>query len=225
MSAVSHEIRNLCGAALVVHKNLTKVSELRGNADFEALGTLIHGLERISTMELRGSSEQRRTAIELTSVLDELRVLIEAVGHEQDISMQWDEIGPVPLVWADRYGLMQVFLNLAKNSIRAMENVETKRLTINTTVHEDSVIVRFEDTGVGIANSAKSFPAVSERCKSHRIGFVRLAGSGQKLWRRSCIRTQGPRLLLCCGIGKSAPSGGGCECLNTRQTFFQTGPA
>jgi PAS domain S-box-containing protein len=47
MSAVSHEIRNLCGAALVVHKNLAKVNELRGNADFEALGTLIHGLEQI----------------------------------------------------------------------------------------------------------------------------------------------------------------------------------
>jgi len=69
MSAVSHEIRNLCGAAMVVHKNLTKVAELRGNADFEAMGTLIQGLEQISAMELRGTSEQRRAAIELTSVL------------------------------------------------------------------------------------------------------------------------------------------------------------
>src|SRR5208282_4206379 len=108
MSAVSHEIRNLCGAALVVHNNLTKVSELRGNADFEALGTLIHGLEQISAMGLRGSTEQRRTAIELTSVLDELRILIDTIGHEHDISMQWEETGPVPLIWADRYGLMQV---------------------------------------------------------------------------------------------------------------------
>ena len=94
---------------------------MRGNADFEALGTLIQGLEQISAMELRGSTEQRRSAIELTSVLDELRVLIETVGREHEIAMQWEETGRVPLVWADRYGLMQVFLNLAKNSIRAME--------------------------------------------------------------------------------------------------------
>ena len=171
MSAVSHEIRNLCGAALVVHKNLEKVSELRGNADFEALGTLIHGLEQISAMELRGSTEQRRTAIELTSVLDELRVLIETVGHEQEISMQWDESGAVPLVWADRYGLMQVFLNLAKNSLRAMESVETKRLTITTMVHQDTVIVRFEDSGTGIANPQSLFRPFQKDAQASGLGL------------------------------------------------------
>jgi len=152
MSAVSHEIRNLCGAALVVHRNLTKVSQLQGNADFEALGTLIQGLERISAMDLRGSSKQQRSAIELTSLLDELQVLIETVGQEQGISMRWEQTGELPLVWADRYGLMQVFLNLSKNSLRAMESTETKRLTINTKVEPGLVIVRFEDTGRGIEN-------------------------------------------------------------------------
>jgi PAS domain S-box-containing protein len=157
MSAVSHEIRNLCGAALVVHKNLTKVSALSGNADFEALGALIQGLEQISAMDLRGKSEQRRSAIEITSVLDELRVLIETVCHEHDIAMQWEDAGAVPLVWADRYGLMQVFLNLSKNGIRAMEGIETKRLTIRTEVQREFVTVRFEDIGTGIENPTSLF--------------------------------------------------------------------
>ena len=39
MSAVAHEIRNLCGAVLVVHKNLSRVKELESNEDFKALGT------------------------------------------------------------------------------------------------------------------------------------------------------------------------------------------
>ncbi len=171
MSAVSHEIRNLCGAALVVHNNLTKVSELRGNADFEALGTLIHGLEQISAMELRGATEQRRTAIELTSVLDELRVLIDTIGHEHDITMQWEETGPVPLVWADRYGLMQVFLNLVKNSIRAMESVETKRLTITPTVYRETVAVRFQDTGVGIADPVNLFRPFQKGAQGSGLGL------------------------------------------------------
>jgi PAS domain S-box-containing protein len=171
MSAVSHEIRNLCGAALVVHKNLTKVCELRGNADFEALGTLIHGLEQISATELRGSTEQRRTAIELTSVLDELRVLIETVGNEQEISMQWDESEEVPLVWADRYGLLQVFLNLAKNSIRALASVETKRLTITRTVNQDAVTVRFEDTGSGIADPQSLFRPFQKDAQASGLGL------------------------------------------------------
>ena len=171
MSAVSHEIRNLCGAAMVVHKNLTKVSALRGNADFEAMGTLIQGLEQISAMELRGSSEQRRSAIELTSVLDELRVLIETVGREQQITMEWEETGKLPLVWADRYGLMQVFLNLAKNSIRAMEGVAARRLTIGASVQQDSVIVRFEDTGTGIANPESLFRPFQKDAQATGLGL------------------------------------------------------
>jgi two-component system, LuxR family, sensor kinase FixL len=171
MSAVSHEISNLCGAALVVHKNLSKVSELRGNADFEALGTLIHGLEQISAMELRGSSQQTRTAIELTSILDELRVLIDTAGHEHNISMQWEETGAIPLVWADRYGLMQVFLNLAKNSIRAMESAETKCLAISATVQPEFVTVSFKDTGSGIADPLSLFRPFQSESQGAGLGL------------------------------------------------------
>jgi signal transduction histidine kinase len=171
MSAVSHEIRNLCGAALVVHKNLAKVSELRGNLDFEALGTLIQGLEQISAMELRSTSKQRRAAIELTSVMDELRVLIETVCHEQEIEMHWEESGAVPLIWADRYGLMQAFLNLSKNSIRAMESVQTKCLTIRTEVLRDTVSVRFEDTGVGIADPVNLFRPFQNNAQGTGLGL------------------------------------------------------
>ncbi|HWX56205.1 MAG TPA: PAS domain-containing protein, partial [Verrucomicrobiae bacterium] len=38
MGAVSHEIRNLCGAISVVHRNLSHVSRLSENRDFQALG-------------------------------------------------------------------------------------------------------------------------------------------------------------------------------------------
>lgn len=171
MSAVSHEIRNLCGAALVVHKNLARVGELRGNADFEALGTLIQGLEQISAMELRGGSQQPRTAIELTSVLDELRILIDAVAHEHDVAMQWQETGSLPLVWADRYGLMQVFLNLAKNSIRAMEHAETRRLTIGACVEPEHVTVSFEDTGKGVANPLTLFRPFQSAAEGTGLGL------------------------------------------------------
>jgi PAS domain S-box-containing protein len=132
MSAVSHEIRNLCGAAVVVHKNLTRVNALHGNADFEALGTLIEGLGKLSSMELRNPAEPTRSALELTSVLDELRVLVESAYHDADMELNWMVEDSLPLVLADRYGLMQVFLNLAKNSRRAMQDTPEKQLTVRT---------------------------------------------------------------------------------------------
>jgi signal transduction histidine kinase len=171
MSAVSHEIRNLCGAALVVHRNLEKVSELGGNADFEALGTLIHGLEQISAMELRSSTQQPRSAVDLTGVLDELRVLIDTVAAEHEIAMHWVETGAIPLVWADRYGLMQIFLNLTKNSIRAMESSETKKLTISATVQQELVTVRFEDSGIGIADPLSIFRPFQHSAQGAGLGL------------------------------------------------------
>ncbi len=171
MSAVSHEIRNLCGAALVVHKNLTRVNALEGNADFEALGTLIHGLEKLSSMELRDPAEQARSVIELTAVLDELRVLVEAAYHEASMELNWAVEDSLPLVWADRYGLIQVFLNLAKNSRRAMQETVEKRLTISTSTQKETVVVRFEDTGTGVANPEQLFRPFQRDAQATGLGL------------------------------------------------------
>jgi PAS domain S-box-containing protein len=176
MSAVSHEIRNLCGAALVVHKNLARVEALQGNADFEALGTLIQGLEKLSSMELRNPDEQARSAIELTPVLDELRVLLEPAYHEADMELGWAVEDSLPLVWADRYGLMQVFLNLAKNSRRAMQNSAEKKLTVSASMQDETVVVRFEDTGTGIANPENLFRPFQQSAQATGLGlYVSLA--------------------------------------------------
>ena len=77
MSAMSHEIRNLCGAVSAVGKNLARVEGLAGNQDFEALETLIQGLERIASLELQAAPEDQAIAVDVGAVLDELRVLIE----------------------------------------------------------------------------------------------------------------------------------------------------
>ncbi len=109
--------------------------------------------------------------------------------------MQWEETGSLPLVWADRYGLMQVFLNLAKNSIRAMERAETRRLTIGACVEPEHVTVSFEDTGKGMANPHSLFRPF-QHDRRHRSGPVRLAGPGEELRRRSGLPAPRARLLL-----------------------------
>jgi PAS domain S-box-containing protein len=170
ISAVSHEVRNLCGAAMVVHRNLKQVPQLQGNADFEALGSLIQGLEQISGVELRDGG-QRRSAMELHSVLDELRVLIEAPCHEAGISVRWQLAEGLPLVWADRYGLMQAFLNLCKNSIRALESVERRELTISSEVTDLQVIIRVADSGEGVASPEQLFRPFRADAKGSGLGL------------------------------------------------------
>src|SRR5580658_7230221 len=151
MSAIAHEIRNLSGAVLVVHKNLSRLPGLQNNEDFRALGTLIEGLGKLSAMELRPAGDQHLDAIELSSVLDELRVLLELSSREAGIEVVWRFHDDLPLVIGDRYGLAQVFLNLSLNSRRAMEATDKKELTISTALETDSVVIRFADTGIGVA--------------------------------------------------------------------------
>ena len=89
--------------------------------------------------------------MDVIEVLDELRVLIEPSFREADMAVGWRIANSLPLVWADSYGLLQVFLNLARNSQRAIEDCPRKELTIAASAEEDSVVVRFEDSGEGVA--------------------------------------------------------------------------
>lgn len=171
MSAVAHEVRNLSGAVLVVHKNLSRVQELQDNEDFHALGTLVESLQRVAALELRTTPDQTAATVDLKSVLDEFRVLIENAYRESEIQIVWQVAQPLPLVWADRYGLIQVFLNLAKNSQRAMLSTETKRLCVTASEEACRVVICFEDTGVGIASPENLFRPFQRGAESGGLGL------------------------------------------------------
>jgi C4-dicarboxylate-specific signal transduction histidine kinase len=156
---------------LVVQKNLSSVRELDDNEDFQALRTLIQSLEKVSTMELRPSAAPNADAVDLTSVLDEFRVLIDTAYRESDMFVEWDVPSSLPVVWADRYGLVQVFLNLAKNSQRAMQSTETKRLRVTAAQEESTVVIRFEDTGIGIASPEYLFRPFQSGADSTGLGL------------------------------------------------------
>jgi C4-dicarboxylate-specific signal transduction histidine kinase len=53
--------------------------------------------------------------------------------------------------------LLQIFLNLAQNSLRAVEASAVRRLVIAVSPASEDVIVTFSDTGHGVANPAMLF--------------------------------------------------------------------
>lgn len=149
-AAVSHEIRNVSGAISVVHQNLARSGLFAQNKDFEALGNLLHTLERIAAVELRSYADQT-TETDLISVLDDVRIVLEPSLKEAGIEATWDIASHVPSVWADRQNLMQVFLNLTANSIRALSVRQNRMLSITTRVCERSVLVELTDNAGGVA--------------------------------------------------------------------------
>jgi two-component system, LuxR family, sensor kinase FixL len=171
VGAISHEIRNLCGAVLSVYRYLSQFPEIRNNKDFHVLGTLVEGLENLAKMELRPAWFTDLSAVDLPSVFDELRAVIEPSCREVNVEIVWGLPHKLPLVIGDRYGLMQVFLNLIRNSIHAMEESDVKQLSIRSAIEANSLVLYFEDTGVGIADPAGLFKPFYQRGDASGLGL------------------------------------------------------
>ena len=170
VGAVSHEVRNVCGAIAVVHANLSRSGALAQNKDFEALGTLIVALEKIAGMELRQTAHPA-SGVDLIALLEELRIVVEPSLREEDIEMHWDLERGLPPVWADRQSLMQVFLNLVKNSERAMANGSRRELTIAARAAKQRVTVQFRDTGCGVPNPERLFRPFQKDAQATGLGL------------------------------------------------------
>ncbi|HYW45732.1 MAG TPA: PAS domain S-box protein, partial [Bryobacteraceae bacterium] len=152
IGAISHEIRNLSAAAGAAHAALAEACAASGhNEQYQALGALIQGLEWISSSGLQAAPDPEAFAADLGTVLDETRIVIEPPMREAGISVVWDVSPGLPLVHADPHGLLQVFVNLARNSQRALEDQQRREVSIRAAVENDLVVVRFRDSGPGVA--------------------------------------------------------------------------
>jgi signal transduction histidine kinase len=170
VGAVSHEVRNVCGAIAVVHENLARSGALAQNKDFEALGTLILALEKIAAMDLRQTTNQA-ASVHLQALLEELRIVVEPSLREKDIELKWAIEPGLPVVWADRQSLMQVFLNLTKNSERALLNQPRREVSVTARVDQQRVVIRFRDTGCGVAEPDRLFRPFQQGAQATGLGL------------------------------------------------------
>ncbi len=170
VGAVSHEIRNVCGAIAVVHQNLARTESLGHSKDFEALGSLVLALERIASVDLRQSTDQA-TEVDLNSVLDDLRIVIAPALREENVNATWKMDPNLPLVWADRTTLMQVFLNLTTNSRRALSRMADRNLSIIGRRDARGVAVDFIDNGGGVKHPELLFHPFQVGAHANGLGL------------------------------------------------------
>ncbi len=181
VGAVSHEVRNVCGAIAVVHENLRRTPALAAglgsSKDFEALGTLVLALERIASVELRGVAN-RRTAVELAALLEEVQIVIAPSLREQEIALHWDVPSALPAVWADRQSLLQVLLNLVKNSEQALEPVPDasdpgppRSIGVHARASGGRVFITVTDTGPGVLHPEFLFRPFQQEARVSGLGL------------------------------------------------------
>jgi signal transduction histidine kinase len=91
--------------------------------------------------------------------------------EECGISIRWEQSPSLPRVWADRQALLQIFLNIAKNSERALEGQARKEFFVRTEIQSNSVMVRFTDTGPGVSNPERLFAPFQEGAQASGLGL------------------------------------------------------
>lgn len=170
IGAVSHEIRNISGAIATVHQNLTRSGLLAGNRDFEALGNLMIALERIAGFNLHQTTDQS-TEVDLHALLDELRIVIAPMLEEENIASEWTADKELPLVWADRPSLMQVFLNLITNSVRVLSARDHPCLSVTARAEGGQVLVEIADNGGGVTYPEFLFRPFQDGAQSTGLGL------------------------------------------------------
>jgi two-component system sensor kinase FixL len=169
--AVSHELRNLAAAASVLYHNLRKHTEPNDNKDFQALGTVVESILKLSSTELADASEEVLEGVDVGELLQDLRAIISPSLQEAGISADWEIEEALPPIRADRSGLLQVFLNLTKNSRRALQNTSHGRIRVAAYSLDSSVVIRISDNGPGISSAERLFQPFQPGASSTGLGL------------------------------------------------------
>jgi PAS domain S-box-containing protein len=157
-AGVAHELGNPLNS-LTIHLQLIarKLKKLKVSKDTESLvesvdvcraevarldGIIAHFLEAIRPQP------PDLAELDLAEVLAEVLRFQQREFADRRITVEVEASGDLPVVMADRNQLKQVFFNLAKNALDAME--PGGRLKIRARADDDSVFLLFGDSGSGI---------------------------------------------------------------------------
>jgi PAS domain S-box-containing protein len=211
--AVSHEIRNVCGAISMVYSNLqrdrARYGGLESAEDFRALGSLAEGLGKIASSDLQARVKRTISPVPLQEVLDDIRVVVEPPWIEADGAVRWIVPQDLPPVFVDPFGLTQAVLNLAQNSLRAVQNRPVKELTFEVTRQGRQVAIAVSDSGPGIKNPTHLFEPFQEASEQTGLGLY---------VSRALLRSFGGDL-------KYEPEGGRCRFVAYLLTASTANPA
>ena len=97
------------------------------------------------------ASEEVLEGVDVGELLDELRAIISPSLEESGVKADWEIAADLPPIRVNRTGLLQVFLNLTKNSRLALRDTPNGRILVTAYALDSSVVIRISDNGPGIS--------------------------------------------------------------------------
>ena len=131
--------------------------------------------------------------IDLNQVIRQGVGLAEVSANLPALEIQFDLDPDLPLILADPVQIGQVLLNLARNSITAMQHADPRRLTIMSRMTGASAQISVQDTGSGIPEDVQAFifePFHASTTKGMGIGLSLcrsiVEAHGGRIWAEPC---------------------------------------
>jgi two-component system sensor kinase FixL len=160
-SALAHELNQPLSAIANYMKGSRRLLEnredqgadlLRGAMDKAAEQALRAGdiIRRLRDFVARGESDRR--VEDLKKLIEEASALALVGAKDKSVRVRFVFAARLDYVLADKVQVQQVVLNLIRNAIDAMEDVNTRELVVTTSAAPDDMIeISVADTGPGIA--------------------------------------------------------------------------
>ena len=138
--------------------------------------THIQEILAIQRQYVSGNDTHERKPVKLRSIINDCMAMVFASIDKRGIEVALDLPPEVPILKGDRTKLMQVFLNLLKNSIEAIDlNASEKLITIHVHTEPQALVVTIRDSG-------KGFDEATSRQLFNREFTTKQAGSGLGLY-------------------------------------------
>lgn len=181
-AAVAHDlnqpltgIKNFASNALyMLEEGVGDTEQVRSN--LERITEQVHRASRIINQmrDMTRKSERCLVPLQLNEIIGESVEFLRPQLRLASVKVILELAEDLPRVMGDRARLEQVFLNLLTNARQAMEEAETRHLTVRTHATGDSVVSEVEDTGRGFPadEGAELFAAFySTKERGHGTGL------------------------------------------------------
>lgn len=141
-------VKILSGIAQTQRSNQSDIS--KSITEQQHIITHIQEILNIQRQYINGASRHEEKPVSLTSILNDCMSMLYASLNKRDISVLQNIPDEVPLIKGDRTKLMQVILNLLKNSIEAIDIYAVdKTISVNIFNHPDALVLQIRDSGKG----------------------------------------------------------------------------
>ena len=161
-TGIAHEIANPLSIISSTLQHLHERLTLGRDASIEFTAMALQNVERVQTLlrNLLDFAVFRRAVgetLDLNKAVSAVVCFIYDECQRRSITVSCSLDPLLPRVWADPHGIEQILLNVLKNSLEALTEVENREIRIATKTSEDQVLVEIENNGPPITGDVLPF--------------------------------------------------------------------